>query len=72
MRRQRQNFDELPVRADQLQIRVEHRDALPHMIQCGLQDLAIEMRRGVGIVEQFQRGLGGDGALAQQQRHHEA
>ena len=42
------------------------------MVQRGLQDLAVEMQRGVGIVEQFQRGLGGDGALAQQQRHHEA
>ena len=60
------------VRADQLQIRVEHRDALAHMVQRGLQDLAVEMQRGVGIVEQFQRGLGGDGALAQQQRHHQA
>ena len=42
------------------------------MVQRGLQDLAVEMQRGVGIVEQFQRGLGRDGALAQQQRHHEA
>ena len=72
MRRQPEDFAELPVRADQLQIRVEHGDALPHMVQRGLQDLAVEMQRGVGIVEQFQRGLGGDGALAQQQRHHQA
>jgi hypothetical protein len=72
MRRQREDFAELGVRADQLQIRIEHRDALAHMVQRGLQDLAVEMQRGVGIVEQFQRGLGGDGALAQQQRHHQA
>ena len=72
MRRQRENFAELAVRADQLQIGVEHRDALPHMVERGLQDLAVEMQRGMGIVEQLQRGLGGDGALAQQQRHHEA
>ena len=72
MRRQPENFAELPVRADQLQIRVEHRDALPHMVQRGLQDLAVEVQRGVGIVEQFQRGLGRDRALAQQQRHHQA
>ena len=72
MRRQRENFAELGVRADQLQIRIEHRDALAHMVQRGLQDLAVEMQRGMGIVEQLQRGLGGDGALAQQQRHHEA
>ena len=53
MRRQREDFAELGVRADQLQIGVEHRDALPHMVQCGLQDLAVEMQRGVGIVEQL-------------------
>ena len=71
MRRQAENFAELPVGADQLQIRIEHGDALPHMVQRGLQDLAVEMKRGVGIVEQLQGGLGGDGALAQQQRHHQ-
>ena len=72
MRRQYEEFAELPVRADQLQIGVEHGDALPHMVQRGLQDLAVEMQCGMGIVEQFQGGLGGDGALAQQQRHHQA
>ena len=72
MRRQAENFAELPVGTDQLQIRIEHGDALPHMVQRGLQDLTIEMKRGVGIVEQFQGGLGGDGAFAQQQRHHQA
>ena len=72
MRRQPEDIAELPVRADQLQIGVEHRDALPHMVERGLQYLAVEMQRGVGIVEQFQRGLGGHGALAQQQRHHHA
>src|SRR5258705_6428291 len=30
------------------------------------------MKCGVRIVEQFERRLGGDGALAQQQRHHHA
>ncbi len=72
MRRQAQDFAELAVGADQLQVGVEHGDALPHMVQRGLQYLAVEMQRGVGVVEQFQRGLGGDGALAQQQRHHQA
>jgi hypothetical protein len=67
VRRQPQNFAELPVRTDQLQIGVEHGDALPHMVQRGLQDLAVEMKRSMGIVEQFERGLGRDGALAQQQ-----
>src|SRR6266699_1551797 len=42
------------------------------MVQRGLQYLAVEMKCGVRIVEQFERRLGGDGALAQQQRHHHA
>src|SRR3954452_24174453 len=41
------------------------------MVQRGLQYLAIEMKRGVGVVEQFQGGFGGDGTLAQEQRHHQ-
>ena len=71
MGRQAEQFAELMIGADQLQIHVEHGNALPHMVERGLQDLAIEVQRGVGIVQQFQRGLGGDGALAQQQRHHQ-
>ncbi|BAM86795.1 hypothetical protein S58_07820 [Bradyrhizobium oligotrophicum S58] len=47
MRRQAEQVDELAVGADQLQIGVEHRDALAHMVQRGLQDLAVEMQRGV-------------------------
>ncbi len=58
VRRQPQNFAELAVRADQLQIGVEHGDALPHMVQRGLQYLTIEMKGGVGVVEQFYRGPG--------------
>ena len=72
MRRQRKQLGELPVRTDQLQVRIEHRDTLPHMVQRGLQDLAVEMQGSVGIVEQLERRLGRDGALAQQQRHHQA
>ena len=51
MRRQAQNFDELPVRADQLQIGVEHGDALAHMVERRLQDLPVEVERGVGIIQ---------------------
>ena len=72
VRRQPENFAELPVRTNQLQIGIEHRDTLPHMVQRGLQDLAVEMKRGVGIVEQLERCFGGDSALAQQQRHDQA
>ena len=64
MQRQAEDFAELPVRADQLQIRVEHGDALPHMVQRGLQYLAVEMQRGVRVVEQLEGCLGRDGALA--------
>ena len=51
MRRQAQNFAELPVRADQLQIGVEHGDALPHVVERRLQDLPVEVERGVGIIQ---------------------
>ncbi|MET3256015.1 hypothetical protein ABIA29_006259 [Bradyrhizobium japonicum] len=72
MRGNVEEIAELPVGADQLQVGVEHRDALAHMVERGLQDLAVEMQRRMGIVEQLQRGFGGDRPLAQQQRHHEA
>ena len=47
MRRQPQKLAASLVRADQLQLGVEHGNALPHMVQRGLQDLAVEMHRGV-------------------------
>ena len=71
-RRKVEDLAELPVPADQLQVLVEHRDALAHVIERGLQDFAVVLDRRAGVVEQFQRGLGGHGALAQQQREHEA
>jgi len=67
-----EDFAELPVRGDELKLGVEHRDALTDVIERSLQHLAIEMQGGVRIVEQLQRRLGGDGALAQQEREHEA
>ena len=70
--RQIEDFAELPVPADQLQLLVEHGDALPHVVERGLQDFAIVVDRGVGVVEQLERGLGRDRALAQQQREDEA
>ena len=66
-----EDLAELPVPADQMQVLVEHRDALPHVIERGLQDFAVVVDRGIGVVEQLQRGLGRDRALAQQQRQHE-
>ena len=70
VRRQAENFAELMIGADQLQLRIEDGDALPHMIKGGLEDFPIEMKRGMGIVEQFQRGFGRQCALPQQQRQH--
>ena len=52
-RRQVENFAELPVPADQLQVLVEHRDALAHVIERGLQDFAVVLDRGIGVVEQL-------------------
>ncbi len=70
--RQVENFAELPIPADELQVLVEHRDALAHVIERGLQDFAVVLDRRVGVVEQLERGLGGHRALAQQKRKHEA
>ena len=69
--RQIENLAELPVPANERQILVEHRDALAHVIERGLQNLAVVVNRRVGIVEQFQRRFGRYRALAQQQRQHE-
>ena len=71
LRRQIEDFAELPVPADQPQVLVEHRDALAHVVERGLQDFAVVVDRRVGVVEQLERGLGRDRALAQQQRQHE-
>ena len=69
--RQVENFAELPVPAQQRQILVEHGNALAHVIEGGLQYLPVVVDRGVGIVEELERRLGRNGALAQQQRKHE-
>ena len=70
-RRQIEDLAELPVPADQLQVLVEHRDALAHVVERGLQDFAVVLDRRIGVVEQLQRRLGRDRALAQQQRQHQ-
>ena len=69
--RQVEDFAELPVPADELQVLVEHRDALAHVVERGLQDFAVVLDRRIGIVEQLERGLGRHRALAQQQRQHQ-
>jgi hypothetical protein len=68
LRRQCEDFTELAIPADEVQILVKHRNALPHMVERGLQDLAIVMNSGVGVVEELERCLGRYRALAQQER----
>ena len=70
-RRQIKDLAELPVPADQLQLLVEHRDALTHVVERSLQDFAVVLDRCIGVVEELQGGLGGNRALAQQQRQHQ-
>ncbi len=62
--RQIENFAELPVPADEVEVLVEDRDALADMIERGLQDFAIVMDRRIGVVEQLERRLGRQRALA--------
>ena len=72
LRRQCEDLAELPIPADEVQFLVEHGDALPHMVERGLQDLSVVVDGSIGIVEQLERRLGRDRALAQKQREHEA
>jgi len=69
--RQVEDLAELPVPADELQILVEHRDALADVVERGLQNLAVVLDRRIGIVQELQRRLGGDRPLAQEQRQDE-
>ena len=69
--RQVEDFAELAVPAHQTQVLVVDRDTLANVVERRLQDLAVVVDRGIGVVEQLQRGLGGDRLLAQQQRQHE-
>ena len=59
-----ENLAELPVPANQIEILIEDRNALAHVVERRLQDFAIVVDGGIGIVEEFQRRLGRDGALA--------
>ena len=69
--RQIEDFAELPVPAHEPQILVEHSDPLADVIERGLQDFAIVLDRRIGVVEQLERRLRRDRALAQQQREHQ-
>ena len=51
--RQIEDFAELPVPADQLKVLIEHGDALAHVVERGLQNLAVVVKRRIGVVEQL-------------------
>ena len=67
LRRKGEDIAELPVPTDQVQVLVEDRDPLADVVERGLENFAVVLDRGIGIVEQLQRGLGRHRALAQQQ-----
>ena len=71
LRRQCEDLAELAIPAHQVQVLVEYGNALSHMVERGLQDLAIVVDRSVGIVQELESCLGRDCTLAQQQREHE-
>ena len=56
---QAEHLAELPVPAHEMHRLVEHRDALAHVIERGLQDLAVVVQRRARIVEHLERGLVG-------------
>src|SRR6185437_12088836 len=70
--RQVEDFAELTVPADEGELLVEHRDALTDVIERGLENFAVVVDRRTGVVEQLERRLGGERALADQEREHEA
>ena len=72
LRRQHQDFAELPVPADELHFLVEHGKALAHMVERGLQQVAIILYGLRGFIEEPQRQLPADIEPPQHQRHHEA
>ena len=69
--RQIEQLAELPVPADQPHVLVEHAQAVPHLVERRLQQVAVVLQRLGGIVEQAQRRLAAGVAPAQQQGQHE-
>ena len=70
--RQVEQLAELAVPADQPHVLVEHAQAVAHLIERRLQQIAIVLQRLGGVVEQAQRGLAAGVATTQQQRQDEA
>ncbi len=55
--REIEKLAELPIPANELHVPVEHAQAVPHLIECGLQQVAIVLERLRRIVEKLERGL---------------
>ena len=72
LRRQVQQLAKLPVPADQPHVLVEHAEAMPHLVERRLQQVAVVLQRFGGIIEQAQGRLAAGVAAAQQQRQHQA
>ncbi len=70
--RQIENLTELMIPANQPQIFVKHCDTLTHMIKCGLQDFAIVVDCGIGVVEEFEGVFRGYSVVAQKYRQGQA
>ena len=69
--RQVQELAELPVPADQLHVAVEHAQAVAHLVERRLQQVAVVLQRFGRVVEQLERRLAAGVAAAQQQRQHQ-
>ncbi len=59
---------ELAVPADEPEVAIEHRDPLRHLIERGLEEVAVVLDRGRGLVEKLEGALGRGVASLQQQR----
>jgi hypothetical protein len=69
--RQMEKVAELPVPADQIEVLVEHRDALAHVVDGRLQQIAAVLEGFGGIVEQTDGAAPVAGPPLQQQPQHQ-
>ena len=71
LRRQIEDLAELAVPTDQAELAIEHRDALADLIESDLQQVAVVLDGGGGVVEQLHRRLGRGVASLDQERQHQ-
>ncbi len=70
--RQVEQVEKAPVPADQAQVLVEHADALGDVLDGRLEQVAVVLDRGGGVVEQPERAAGKGAAPLERQRQHQA